>query len=364
MTDRSHGKLTIRADGALDFLSLGALVHRLDPGIIPFRKATHCDIHVSGGEFNVAANLSDCFGLNAGLASAMVDYPIGDLIAERVRAMGVRPFYKRFAHNGVNGPNMATVYSDRGQGVRAPVVFYNRSNEAAAQLKPGDFDWAAIFGAGVRWFHSGGIFAALSQTTGALIAEGMKAAKAAGAVTSFDLNFREKLWNLWGGQKVAVEVVEKIVENVDVLVGNEEDLQKGLGIAGPEVAAKSKLDPSAFFGMIDKVVAKHPHVKAVATTLREVHSTNRHSWSAVAWLEGKSHLAPTAELDVVDRVGGGDGFAAGFIYGLLSGAPAEEAVKLGWAHGALLTTFPGDTTMATLDQVRAFAKGGSARIQR
>ncbi|HVZ89515.1 MAG TPA: PfkB family carbohydrate kinase [Polyangia bacterium] len=364
MTDRSHGKLTIRADGALDFLSLGALVHRLDPGIIPFRKATHCDIHVSGGEFNVAANLSDCFGLNAGLASAMVDYPIGDLIAERVRAMGVRPFYKRFAHNGVNGPNMATVYSDRGAGVRAPVVFYNRSNEAAAQLKPGDFDWAAIFGAGVRWFHSGGIFAALSQTTGALIAEGMKAAKAAGAVTSFDLNFREKLWNLWGGQKVAVEVVEKIVENVDVLVGNEEDLQKGLGITGPEVAAKSKLDPSAFFGMIDKVVAKHPHVKAVATTLREVHSTNRHSWSAVAWLEGKSHLAPTAELDVVDRVGGGDGFAAGFIYGLLSGAPAEEAVKLGWAHGALLTTFPGDTTMATLDQVRAFAKGGSARIQR
>jgi 2-dehydro-3-deoxygluconokinase len=302
--------------------------------------------------------------MNAGLASAMVDYPIGDLIAERVRAMGVRPFYKRFAHNGVNGPNMATVYSDRGAGVRAPVVFYNRANEAAAGLKPGDFDWAAIFGAGVRWFHSGGIFAALSKTTGALIAEGMKAAKAAGAVTSFDLNFREKLWNLWGGQKVAVEVVEQIVRNVDVLVGNEEDLQKGLGIAGPEVAAKSKLDPSAFFGMIDKVVAKHPHVKVVATTLREVHSTNRHSWSAVAWEGGKTHLAPTAELDVVDRVGGGDGFAAGFIFGLLSGAPADEAVKLGWAHGALLTTFPGDTTMATLDQVRAFAKGGSARIQR
>jgi 2-dehydro-3-deoxygluconokinase len=366
MTQAGPGALKIRADGALDFLSLGALVHRLDPGIIPFRKASHCDIHVSGGEFNVAANLADCFGLSTGIASAMVDYPIGDLIAERVRAMGVRPFYKRFSHNGVNGPNMATVYSDRGAGVRAPVVFYNRSNEAAAQLKPGDFDWKAIFGAnvGVRWFHSGGIFAALSETTGALIAEGMRAAKAAGAVTSFDLNFREKLWNLWGGQKIAVEVVERIVENVDVLVGNEEDLQKGLGIAGPEVAAKSKLDPSAFVDMIDKVVAKHPHVKVVATTLREVHSTNRHSWSAVAWEGGKTHLAPTAELDVVDRVGGGDGFAAGFIYGMLSGAPPEEAVKLGWAHGALLTTFPGDTTMATLDQVRAFAKGGSARIQR
>jgi 2-dehydro-3-deoxygluconokinase len=364
MSERSHGNLVIRPDGALDFLSLGALVHRLDPGIIPFRKASHCDIHVSGGEFNVAANLADCFGMKAGIVSAMVDYPIGDLIAERVRATGVTPFYKRFAHNGVTGPNMATVYSDRGVGMRAPVVFYNRANEAAAELQPGDFDWATIFGGGVRWFHSGGIFAALSKTTGALIAEGMKAAKAAGAVTSFDLNFREKLWNLWGGQKVAVEVVEQIVQNVDVLVGNEEDLQKGLGIAGPEVAARSKLDPSAFVGMIDKVVAKHPHVKAVATTLREVHSTNRHSWSAVAWVDGKTYQAPTAELDVVDRVGGGDGFAAGFIYGLLSGATPEEAVSLGWAHGALLTSFPGDTTMATLDQVRAFAKGGSARIQR
>jgi 2-dehydro-3-deoxygluconokinase len=356
--------LTIRPDGALDFLSLGALVHRLDTGIIPFRKASRCDIHVSGGEYNVAANLSDCFGLQAGVASAMVDYPVGELIAERVRAMGVRPFYKRFPHNGVNGPNMATVYSDQGAGVRAPVVFYNRSNEAAAQLAPGDFDWKSIFGAGVRWFHSGGIFAALSKTTGALIVEAMKAAKAAGAVTSFDLNFREKLWNLWGGQKVAVEVVEQIVAHVDVLIGNEEDLQKGLGIPGPEVAARSKLDPSAFVGMIDEVVAKHPHVKAVATTLREVHSTSRHSWSAVAWIDGQTHQAPTVDLDVVDRVGGGDGFAAGFIYGLLAGSPPAEAVKLGWAHGALLTTFPGDTTMATLAEVRAFARGGSARIQR
>jgi 2-dehydro-3-deoxygluconokinase len=356
--------LDIRPAGGLDFLSLGALVHRLDTGIVPVRKATRCDIHVSGGEFNVAANLADCFGMNAGLVSAMVDYPIGDLIAERVRAMGVRPFYKRFAHNGVNGPNMATVYSDRGVGVRAPVVFYNRANEAAAQLRPGDFNWKAICEGGVRWFHSGGIFAALSETTGELIIEGMKAAKAAGAVTSFDLNFREKLWNIWGGQQKAVDVVDRIVKHVDVLVGNEEDLQKGLGIAGPEVASASKLDPSAFFGMIDKVVAKHPHVKIVATTLREVHSTNRHGWSAVAWVNGKTYAAPTAELDVHDRVGGGDGFASGFIYGLLSGQTPEQAVRLGWAHGALLTTFPGDTTMATLEQVRAFAKGGSARIQR
>ena len=356
--------LNIRREGALDFVSVGALIHRLDPGIIPFRKASECQIHVSGGEFNVAANLADCFRLNTGIVTAMVDYPIGDLIAERVRAMGVKPFYKRFRHNGVNGPNMATVYSDRGQGVRAPVVFYNRANEAAAQLKPGDFDWKAIFAGGVRWFHSGGIFAALSETTGEVIIEGMQAAKAAGAVVSFDLNYREKLWNIWGGNERAVQVIQRIVENVDVLVGNEEDLQKGLGIPGPEVAAKSKLDPSVFFAMIDQVVKKHPQVKIVATTLREVHSTNRHSWSAVAWIDGQTYVAPTCELDVYDRVGGGDGFAAGFFYGLLTEEEPEEAVRLGWAHGALLTTFPGDTTMATLEQVRAFAKGGSARIQR
>jgi 2-dehydro-3-deoxygluconokinase len=356
--------LNILKHGELDFLSLGALVHRLDPGIIPFRKATECAIHVSGGEFNVAANLSDCFGLKTGIATAMSSYPIGDLIAERVRAMGVRPFYKHFKHNSVNGPNMATVYSDRGFGVRAPVVFYNRANEAAALLKPGDFDWKAIFSGGVRWVHSGGIFAALSPSTAELAAEMMKAAKEAGAITSFDLNFREKLWSIYGGNDRAVEVIHRIVEHVDVLVGNEEDLQKGLGIPGPEVHVKSKLDSSVFFAMIENVLKKLPHIKAVATTLREVHSTNRHSWSAVAWVGGKSYSAPTAELDVYDRVGGGDGFAAGLIYGLLTGESHEEAVKLGWAHGALLTTFPGDTTMATLDQVRAFAKGGSARIQR
>ena len=356
--------LDIRQEGALDLVSLGALVNRLDPGVIPFRKATECHIHVSGGEFNVAANLADCFGLNTGIATAMVDYPIGDLIAERVKAMGVKPFYKRFEHNGVNGPNMATVYSDRGQGPRAPVVFYNRSNEAAGRLKAGDFDWKSIFAGGVRWFHSGGIFAALSETTSEVIIEGMEAAKAAGAIISFDLNFREKLWNIWGGAARAVEVVRRIVKNVDVVVGNEEDLQKGLGIPGPEVAAKSKLDPTAFFGMIDNVVNLFPQVKVVATTLREVHSTNRHSWSAVAWIDGKTYAAPTAELDVLDRVGGGDGFASGLFYGLLKGESPEEAVKLGWAHGALLTSFPGDTTMASVSQVRAFAKGGSARIQR
>jgi len=356
--------LNIHPKGALDFVSVGALVHRLDPGIVPFRKATGCAIHVSGGEFNCAANLADGFGMRTGIATAMVDYPIGDLIAERVRAMGVKPFYKRFKHNGVTGPNMATVYSDRGQGVRAPVVFSNRANEAAAQLKVGDFDWETIFEGGVRWFHSGGIFAALSETTGEVILEGMKAARAAGTVISFDLNYRAKLWNLWGGEERAQSMVRRIVENVDLLVGNEEDLQLGLGIPGPDVAAKSKLDPGAFLKMIDRVIEKFPRIKVVATTLREVHSTNRHHWGAVAWINGQTYVSPICELDVYDRVGGGDGFASGLFYGFLAGEPEQEALNLGWAHGALLTTFPGDTTMATADQVRAFAKGGSARIQR
>jgi len=333
-------------------LSLGALVYRLDPGIIPFRKATECKIHVSGGEFNVAANLTNCFGIPTGIASAMVDYPIGDLIAERVRAMGVQPFYKRFEHDGVTGPNMATVYSDRGFGVRPPVVFYNRANEAGAMLKPGDFDWNAIFAPGIRWFHSGGVFAALSPSTGDLIVEAMRAARAAGAVVSFDLNFREKLWSVWGGADRALPILGRIVQNVDVLVGGLEDLQKGLG--AHDVA---------------EALRDYPQLKIVATTRREVHSANHHSWSARAWFsddtpEGQTYSTPTCELDVYDRVGGGDGFAAGLFYGLLAGESPEDALRLGWAHGALVTTFPGDTTMATLDQVRAFARGGSARIQR
>jgi 2-dehydro-3-deoxygluconokinase len=356
--------LNIREQAELDFISLGALVHRLDPGVVPFRKASECQIHVSGGEYNVAANLSDCFRLQTGVVSAMVDYPIGELIADRVRSMGVKPFYKVFKHNCVNGPNMAIVYSDRGHGVRPPVVFYNRSNEAAAQLKPGDFDWQDIFSKGVRWFHSGGIFAALSETTGELIIEAMQAAREAGAVVSFDLNYRSKLWNIWGGERQARLILNRIVENVDVLVGNEEDLQFGLGIAGPDINRASKLDPSIFIQMIGDVIEKYPHIKLVATTLREVHSTNRHTWAAVAWMDGNTFSSPTCDLDILDRIGGGDGFASGFFFGLLSGEDVQQAVNLGWAHGALLTTFPGDTTMATLEQVRAFARGGSSRVQR
>lgn len=359
-----HNGLNILVKGDLDFVALGALVHRLDPGIVPFRKANQCQIHVSGGEFNCAANLADCFGLKTGIASAMVHYPIGELIAERVRAMGVKSFYHFFEHNGVNGPNMATVYSDRGFGIRPPVVFYNRSNEAAAQLKVGDFDWSEIFSGGVRWFHSGGIFAALSQTTSEVIIEAMQAARAAGAVISFDLNYREKLWNVWGGQKAAQSVLCRIMENVDVLVGNEEDMQLGLGVKGPKVTGGSKLDSRVFVGMIDEVLQLYPQLKVIATTLREVRSSNKHIWGSVAWINGKVFLSPICELDVYDRVGGGDGFASGLFYGLLRGESEQQAVNMGWAHGALLTTFPGDTSMATLNQVKSFLANGSARIQR
>jgi 2-dehydro-3-deoxygluconokinase len=355
--------LAIQQRGALDLLALGGMAIRLDSGIVPFRKAREASIHVSGGEYNVAANLADCFGLRTAIATAMVDYPIGDLVDEQIRSMRVRPIYRRYAHDGVRGPNIATVYSDRPVGVRPPVVFYNRADEAAARLAPGDFDWATIFADGVRWFHSGGIFAALGPSTADLIVEAMTAAHEAGAVVSFDLNYRAKIWGSRGGPAQAQEVVRRIVEHVDVLVGNEEDLQQGLAIPGPE-AATSGLDPSAFLGMISEVVSRYPRVKVVATTLREVHSTSRHSWSAVAWVNGTSYLGSTMELDVYDRVGGGDGFAAGFFYGLLTGAQPDEALRLGCAHGALVATYPGDTTMATLAQVRALAQGSSARIQR
>ncbi|MEM9185047.1 MAG: sugar kinase [Planctomycetota bacterium] len=357
-------------DCQLDFLSLGAMVHRLDPGITPFRKAGSFAVHVSGGEYNCAANLSSCFGLRTGIVTAMVDNGIGELVQTRVREMGVRGFFKHFDHDGVRGPNIATVYSDRGHGARAPVVFYNRANEAAAMLAPGDIDWPAIFDGGVRWFHSGGIYCALGEKTSDLIAEGMQAAKAAGAVTSFDLNYRAKLWKtLPGGESKGIEMNRTIASHLDCLIGNEEDLQKGLGLKGQDVEKASKLDPEAFFGMIEQVKADFPNIKLVATTLREVKSTSRHRWSCVLWLDGAEGggervTCPTMELDVIDRIGGGDGFCSGLIYGLLCGREPEQALRLGWAHGALLTTYPGDVSQASLAEVEALAAGGSARVQR
>jgi len=349
----------------LDFLSLGAMVHRLDPGISPFRQARSLDVHVSGGEYNCAANLASCFGQRTGIVTAMVDNGIGELVQTRIREMGVRPFFKNFQHDGVRGPNIATVYSDRGHGARAPVVFYNRANEAAAMLAPGDIDWQSIFDRGVRWFHSGGIYAAIGQRTSELIAEGMQAAKASGAVTSFDLNYRAKLWKtLEGGETKGIDMNRQIASHLDCLIGNEEDLQMGLGLKGQDVHKESKLDPEAFFGMIEQVKTEFPNVKVVATTLREVESTSRHNWSAVLWVDGEKFTCPTMKLDVIDRIGGGDGFCSGLIHGLLAGEQPEQCLRLGWAHGALLTTYPGDVSQATLAEVQALAKGGTARVQR
>lgn len=358
---------TIRpaADCQLDFLSLGAMVHRLDPGNQPFRRATSFDVHVSGGEYNCAANLASCFGQRTGMVTAMVDYGIGELVERRMREMGVRPFFKQFKHDGVRGPNIATVYSDRGHGARAPVVFYNRANEAAAMLKPGDIDWQGIFSQGVRWFHSGGIYCALGEKTSDLIVEGMKAAKASGAVTSFDLNYRAKLWaTLSGGETKGIDMNREIASTLDCLIGNEEDLQKGLGFKGQDVHKKSKLDPEAFFAMIENVKSEFPNIKLVATTLREVESTSRHNWSAVLWVDGDKFTCPTMKLDVIDRIGGGDGFCSGLIYGMLAGESPEQCLRLGWAHGALLTTYTGDVSQATLSEVEALAEGGTARVQR
>lgn len=353
------------SDCQLDFLSLGAMVHRLDPGSQPFRRATSFEVHVSGGEYNCAANLSSCFGQRTGMVTAMVNNGIGELVQRRMREMGVRPFFKHYEHDGVRGPNIATVYSDRGHGARAPVVFYNRANEAAAMLKPGDIDWKSIFAEGVRWFHSGGIYAAIGEQTSDLIAEGMQAAKASGAVTSFDLNYRAKLWKtLKGGETKGIDMNRQIASHLDCLIGNEEDLQKGLGISGQDVHKKSKLDPEAFFSMIDKVKAEFPNIKVVATTLREVESTSRHNWSAVLWVDGEKFTCPTMKLDVIDRIGGGDGFCSGLIYGLLNGEKPEQCLRLGWAHGALLTTYTGDVSQATLSEVEALSEGGTARVQR
>jgi 2-dehydro-3-deoxygluconokinase len=332
-----------------NLLALGALVTRLDPGVVPFSEASDYKLWVSGGEYNVAANLSSCFGLDTAVASAITDTPIGGRVEKAARWAGVTPYWRRFHSDGVRGPNMAVVWSDRGYGQRAPQVFYNRANEAAALLKPGDFDFAAIFSGKQREgdsvnavFHSGGIFASLSKSAAELVLEVMESAKAAGLATSFDLNYRAKLWK--AAETEARPLLREIVQRVDTLFANEEDLQLGLGCDG-----------------IEETVRAFPRLRSIAQTNRVVLSANRHLWSAGLWHEGRLYAAPECELDVYDRVGGGDGFAAGLLYGFITGKEPEESLRLGWAHGALLTGTPGDASMLTLDQVETFASGATAR---
>ncbi len=354
-------------DCQFDFLALGALVQRFDPGLVPLHEAHHFERHCSGAEYNPAANLAKCFGMRAAVASANVPYPPGWWVESEVRRAGVEAFYKWFPYDGVHGPRIANTYSDRGIGIRPPEVWYDRANEAGALLSPGDFDWEDLFRArGTRWFHSGGIFASLSPSTSELIAEGMSAARKAGTVVSYDLNFRKKLWDASpGGSARAVEVNRRIAGSVDALIGNEEDLQLGLGIPGPKVTEmRGKLDTASFRAMIEKVLKDFPRITLIATTLREVRSATRHIWKAVLWYDGQFNESDECELEVHDRIGSGDGFAAGLIYGLMNGETPRAALQLGWAHGALLTTYPGDITMARLEQVKALARGSGARVLR
>ena len=295
----------------------------------------------------------------------MVNYPIGEIVQGRVRETGVTPFYKWFEHDGVRAAESRHGLQRPRLGRAPAVVFYNRANEAGALLKPGDFDWA-------RDLRPRGPLVSLGRHLRVALRDHRAVdhrGNAGRQGVRGDHLLRPQLPRqaLGGGRRCELhgqQVIKRIVSHLDALIGNEEDLQKGLGIPGPEVAGKSSLDPDTFFALIDRVVEQHPNMKLVATTLREVHSTNRHDWAAVLWLEGKRYVSPMRELDVLDRIGGGDGFAAGLIYGLLSGRSPEDALRLGWAHGALLTTFPGDVTMARLPEVEALAKGGSARVQR
>jgi 2-dehydro-3-deoxygluconokinase len=335
--------------------------------VVPLHLAGHFDRYCAGGEYNVAANLARAFRMRAAVATANVHYPPGWWVEEEMRKTGVEAIYKWFPFDGVSGPRIANTYSDRGMGVRAPEVWYDRANEAAALLAPGDFDWKDLFeNQGVRWFHTGGIFASLSESTEKLIIEAMDAARRAGVVVSYDLNYRKKLWDARaGGHARALQVNREIVSRVDVLFAGEEDLRLRLGISGPDQGPSGEeREVERLLLTIEKARAAFPNMAMLAATFRTLRSASRHLWSAVLWNEGKLHESQQAELDIHDRVGSGDGFAAGLIYGLLSGQGPEAALRLGWAHGALLTTYPGDITMARLDQVQAIAEGRGARVTR
>jgi len=348
-----------------DAAGIGGLVVRNDPGTTPWTEARSVNWWVSGAEVNPIGNLSRCFNLDTAFLTAMVsNHPLGWKAQQGIRELGVKPFYRMYEHDGKDGPNIAQTFSDIGRQGRPPKVFYNRSNEAAQLLLPEDFDWNTIFKDGIRLFHSGGLFTALCERTTNLVTYAFGKAKEHGAVRSYDVNWRPRLWEPRGGKEEAQRVNRGIVPLVDMLLANEEDLQLALGIPGPDITKKDALDPEVFKAMINETRKQFPNLKVIATTLREVLSPTKHRWSAIAWADGMFEMAPVAELDVYDRIGGGDGFAAGFMYALLKGKTLKEAVLYGWAHGALLATFGGDTTMATLEMVEDFIKTPGSRVDR
>ncbi len=358
-----------KSDCRWDLVSLGEVMLRLDPGERRIHTARSFDVWEGGGEYNVARGLERCFGLRAAIVTALADNPVGRLVEDLIRQGGVDASLIRWVpYDGVgraarNGLN----FTERGFGVRAAVGCSDRGHTAASQLRPGDVDWDQVFGReGARWFHTGGIFTALSDTTPLVAREAMQAARRHGVVVSYDLNYRPSLWEAFGGKARAREVNRGLAPLVDVMLGNEEDFTAALGIEmeGLDLASEH-LDGASFEAMIGRAVAEFPSLAVVATTLRVAVTASRNDWTAVCWEGGVFHRAPLrAGLEILDRVGGGDSFASGLAYGFLAGKGAQFAVECGAAHGALAMTTPGDTSMATLGEVLKVMKMGTARVER
>ncbi|MHC4228732.1 MAG: PfkB family carbohydrate kinase [Planctomycetota bacterium] len=352
-----------------DIVSLGEIMIRLDPGEERIHTTRHFRAWEGGGEYNVARGLKRCFGKRAAVVTAIADNPVGRLLEDLMYQGGVDMKYVKWVpYDGIGRKvRVGLNFTERGFGVRAAVGCSDRANSAASQLKKGDVDWEKVFGQdGSRWFHTGGIFAALSETTPDVILEAVSAAKKHDTIVSYDLNYRNSLWRDIGGQKKAMEVNRAIAPYVDVMLGNEEDFTAALGfeVRGMD-KGYSKLDPANFKKMIYEVVEEFPNLKVVATTLRNAKTASVNDWGAIMYAEGQFHEATLRpDLEIYDRVGGGDSFASGLIYGLMEGKDPDEAVNYGAAHGALAMTTPGDTTTASLREVERVVGGGSARVDR
>ena len=352
-----------------DCLSLGEVMLRLDPGEGRIHTTRQFQVWEGGGEYNVARGLRRCFGLRTAIATALADNPIGRLVEDLILQGGVDSSLIRWVpYDGVgrtvrNGLN----FTERGFGVRAAVGCSDRGHTAISQVKRGDFEWASIFGEqnSARWFHLGGIFAALSPSTAEVAAEAMDAARAAGTPVSYDLNFRDSLWKSIGGKAKAQEVNRELVRKVDLLFGNEEDFSAMLGVHLKGVNEDfAELPIGAYEEMLREVAAAYRNLKLIASTLRTAHTATRNAWGAIALYQNHIVHVPQREVEIYDRVGGGDSFASGLIYGLLAGKSIDYAVQCGVAHGALAMTTAGDTSMATFAEVERVMKGGSARIAR
>ncbi|MBN2290541.1 MAG: sugar kinase [Candidatus Glassbacteria bacterium] len=352
-----------------DILSLGEIMLRLDPGDLRIRTTRSFRVWEGGGEYNVARGLRKCFGMRAAVVTAIPDNEVGRLLEDLILQGGVDISHVKWVPFDGIGRNarVGLNFTEKGFGCRAALGCSDRAYSAASQLKAGDIDWEGIFGGeGVRWFHCGGIYAALSSTTSDVIIEAMECARKHGTVTSFDLNFRPSLWQSSGGTEKAKEVNCRLAPLVDVMIGNEEDFTAAFGYEVPGVdKSLSKLDPRGFRQMISEVVKDFPNFKGVATTLRNARTATVNDWGAILWMDGEFFEATQRpDLEIYDRVGGGDSFASGLVYGLMTGKTPEEAVNYGAAHGALAMTTPGDTTMATLKEVEKVMKGGGARVAR